>query len=73
MAVGAVEVGEIETVELEGERIELTAVSVGNPHAVVRAPPIGKSCSGSVRKSRQPSASPSEPMSSSSRSTAHTR
>ena len=38
MAVGAVEVGEIETVELEGERIELTVVSVGNPHAVVRAP-----------------------------------
>jgi diaminopimelate epimerase len=37
MAVGDVEVGEIETVELEGERIELTAVSVGNPHAVVRA------------------------------------
>ncbi len=37
MAVGAVEVGEIETIELEGERIELTAVSVGNPHAVVRA------------------------------------
>ena len=38
MAVGDVEVGEIETVELEGERIELTVVSVGNPHAVVRAP-----------------------------------
>ena len=36
MAVGKVEVGEIETVELEGERIELTAVSVGNPHAVIR-------------------------------------
>ena len=36
MAVGNVEVGEIETVELEGERIELTVVSVGNPHAVVR-------------------------------------
>ena len=40
MAVGDVEVGEIETVELEGERIELTAVSVGNPHAVVRAPVV---------------------------------
>lgn len=40
MAVGDVEVGEIETVELDGERIELTAVSVGNPHAVVRADPI---------------------------------
>jgi len=37
MAVGNVEVGEIETVEIDGERIELTAVSVGNPHAVVRA------------------------------------
>ena len=37
MAVGDVEVGEIETVEIDGERIELTAVSVGNPHAVVRA------------------------------------
>ena len=36
MAVGDVEVGEIETVEIAGERIELTAVSVGNPHAVVR-------------------------------------
>jgi diaminopimelate epimerase len=39
IAVGDVEVGEIETVELDGERIELTAVSVGNPHAVVRAEP----------------------------------
>ncbi len=37
MAVGDVEVGEIETVEIDGERIELTVVSVGNPHAVVRA------------------------------------
>jgi diaminopimelate epimerase len=37
--VGDVEVGETETVELEGERVELTAVSVGNPHAVVRAEP----------------------------------
>src|ERR687897_61486 len=36
MAVGDVEVGEIETVEIHGERIEPTAVSVGNPHAVVR-------------------------------------
>lgn len=36
MAVGEVEVGEIETVEIDGERVELTAVSVGNPHAVVR-------------------------------------
>jgi diaminopimelate epimerase len=39
MAVGDVEVGEIETVELGNERIELTAVSVGNPHAVVRLEP----------------------------------
>ena len=36
MGVGEVEVGETETIELGGERIELTAVSVGNPHAVVR-------------------------------------
>ena len=37
MAVGEVEVGETETVDVGEERIELTAVSVGNPHAVVRA------------------------------------
>lgn len=37
MAVGQVEVGEIATVEIGDERVELTAVSVGNPHAVVRA------------------------------------
>ena len=36
MGVGDVEVGETETIELDGERIELTTVSVGNPHAVVR-------------------------------------
>ena len=36
MSVGAVEVGETETIFVDGERIELTAVSVGNPHAVVR-------------------------------------
>jgi diaminopimelate epimerase len=36
MAIGEVEVGEIETIELGEERVELTAVSVGNPHAVVR-------------------------------------
>jgi len=40
MGVGDVEVGEIETVELENERVELTAVSVGNPHAVVRGNPV---------------------------------
>ena len=38
MEIGDVEVGEIETIELGGERVELTAVSVGNPHAVVRGP-----------------------------------
>ena len=36
MGVGEVEVGDTETIELGEERIELTAVSVGNPHAVVR-------------------------------------
>ena len=36
MGVGEVEVGEIETVDLGDQRVELTAVSVGNPHAVVR-------------------------------------
>jgi diaminopimelate epimerase len=36
MGVGEVEVGEIETIELGEEGVELTAVSVGNPHAVVR-------------------------------------
>jgi diaminopimelate epimerase len=36
MGVGGVEVGEMETISVGGERIELTAVSVGNPHAVVR-------------------------------------
>ena len=40
MGVGDVEVGEIETVELEDERVELTVVSVGNPHAVVRGNPV---------------------------------
>ena len=40
MGVGDVEVREIETVELDGERVELTAVSVGNPHAVVRGNPV---------------------------------
>ena len=36
MEVGPVEVRETETIELDAERIELTRVSVGNPHAVVR-------------------------------------
>jgi diaminopimelate epimerase len=38
-AVGAVAVRETETIEVAGERIELTPVSVGNPHAVVRREP----------------------------------
>jgi diaminopimelate epimerase len=37
--VGRVDVGEPETIEVEGERIELTPVSVENPHAVVRRNP----------------------------------
>jgi len=36
MGVGDVDVGETETIELGDEKVELTAVSVGNPHAVVR-------------------------------------
>jgi diaminopimelate epimerase len=37
--VGAVEVGETETVSVDGEKVELTPVSVGNPHAVIRREP----------------------------------
>ena len=37
--VGAVEVGEPETLDVAGERIEFTPVSVGNPHAVIRREP----------------------------------
>jgi diaminopimelate epimerase len=37
--VGAVEVGERETLDLGDEQVELTPVSVGNPHAVVRREP----------------------------------
>jgi diaminopimelate epimerase len=37
--VGAVEVGETETISVEGEQVELTSVSVGNPHAVIRRDP----------------------------------
>jgi diaminopimelate epimerase len=33
---GAVEVGEPETIDIGGEPVELTPVSVGNPHAVIR-------------------------------------
>ena len=36
---GAVEVGEPETISVEGEQVELTPVSVGNPHAVIRRDP----------------------------------
>jgi diaminopimelate epimerase len=37
--VGPVAVGEPETLDLDGEEVEFTAVSVGNPHAVVRREP----------------------------------
>ena len=74
MAVGDVEVGEIETVELEGERIELTAVSVGNPHAVVRATADRARAAPARAPDRdEPTASPSARTSSSCRSTARTR
>ena len=39
MDMGVVEVGEPETIRVEGEDVELTPVSVGNPHAVVRRDP----------------------------------
>jgi diaminopimelate epimerase len=37
--VGVVEVGEAETITVDGEEVELTPVSVGNPHAVIRRDP----------------------------------
>jgi diaminopimelate epimerase len=37
--VGRVEVGATESLDLEGERVEFTPVSVGNPHAVLRREP----------------------------------
>lgn len=37
--VGAVEVADPETIDVGGEAIELTPVSVGNPHAVIRREP----------------------------------
>jgi diaminopimelate epimerase len=37
--VGGVEVGETETISVRGEQVELTPVSVGNPHAVIRREP----------------------------------
>jgi diaminopimelate epimerase len=36
---GVVEVGEPETIDVAGEPLELTPVSVGNPHAVIRREP----------------------------------
>jgi len=36
---GAVDVGEPETIEVDGEDVELTPVSVGNPHAVIQRLP----------------------------------
>jgi diaminopimelate epimerase len=39
MDVGPVEVGEPETLEVDGETLEFTPASVGNPHAVVRREP----------------------------------
>jgi diaminopimelate epimerase len=36
---GAVEVARPETLEVDGERLELTPVTVGNPHAVLRREP----------------------------------
>ena len=36
MDVGEVEVGEMETIDVAGEPVEFTPVSVGNPHAVIR-------------------------------------
>jgi diaminopimelate epimerase len=39
MDVGEVEVGETESIDVAGEEVELTPVSVGNPHAVIRREP----------------------------------
>src|SRR5215217_2609094 len=36
---GAVDVGEPETIDVGGEEVELTTVSVGNPHAVIQRLP----------------------------------
>src|ERR671935_2784400 len=40
LEVGAVEVGQPETISVAGEEVELTTVSVGNPHAVIRREPV---------------------------------
>ena len=37
---GLVEVGKPEALEIDGERLEITPVSVGNPHAVIRREPV---------------------------------
>jgi diaminopimelate epimerase len=37
--VGRVEVGETESLEVDGDKLEFTPVSVGNPHAVIRRDP----------------------------------
>jgi diaminopimelate epimerase len=39
MDVGAVEVGEEEEIEVDGENVRFVPVSVGNPHAVIRREP----------------------------------
>jgi diaminopimelate epimerase len=39
LEVGEVEAGEPETIDVGGEQVELTPVSVGNPHAVIRREP----------------------------------
>jgi diaminopimelate epimerase len=39
MAMGRVEVGDTETIDVAAEEIELVPVSVGNPHAVIRREP----------------------------------
>jgi diaminopimelate epimerase len=39
MDMGEVDAGETETIDVAGERVELTPVSVGNPHAVIRREP----------------------------------
>ena len=39
MDMGEVDVGEMETIDVAGEDVELTPVSVGNPHAVIRREP----------------------------------
>lgn len=40
MAMGSVEVGEAEELEVDGDRLVFTPVSVGNPHAVIMREPV---------------------------------